>query len=83
MREVEGLVRRWSSEGAEVREIVRRLGFSKATRDYWLTFGDVTAGNMVRSILHGPTPRPEVVEALRAGTGPQGTAGGSPAAQSR
>lgn len=68
MREVEGLVRRWRGEGAEVGEIVRRLGLSRASRDYWLTFGDVTAGNMVRSILHGPTPRPEVVEALRSVT---------------
>lgn len=69
MREVEGLVVRWRSEGAEVGEIVRRLGLSKATRNYWLTFGDVTAGNMVRSILHGPTPRPEVAAALAGAPG--------------
>lgn len=86
MREMEGHVRRWHGEGDSVGEIVRRLGLSKAGRTYWITFGDVSVHNMIRSILHGPTPRPEVVATLRAAGvayPAPGATGGSPAAQAR
>lgn len=63
LREVEGKVRALHREGVPVREIARRAvpGARPLTA---ITMGDASAENMVRSILHGPAPRPEVSAAL-------------------
>lgn len=60
LRDLEGGVRRLAGEGVEEGEIVRRLGLGVRNAFVDLTFGDATPRNLVRSILHGPTPRPEV-----------------------
>jgi glyoxylase-like metal-dependent hydrolase (beta-lactamase superfamily II) len=63
LRDVEGKVRALNREGVPVREIARRAvpGARPLTA---ITMGDASAENMVRSILHGPEPRPEVSAAL-------------------
>ncbi len=64
--ELEGTVKTLHEKGYSDRAIVRRLGLSTASVLYVMTFGDATTGNLVRSILRGPKPRVEVVEALKA-----------------
>lgn len=60
LRDLDGEVRRLAGEGVGEEEIVRRLGLGVRSAFVDLTFGDATPRNLVRSILHGPTPRPEV-----------------------
>lgn len=64
LRDIEGKVRALHREGVPTREIARRTvpGARPLTA---ITLGDASAHNMVRSILHGPEPRPEVTAALR------------------
>ncbi len=62
LRGVEGKVRALHAEGVGTREIARRV----VPRPAWLdsiSLGDASPENLVRSILHGPVPRPEVVAA--------------------
>jgi glyoxylase-like metal-dependent hydrolase (beta-lactamase superfamily II) len=66
LKEVEGTVRRSHEEGADVPEIVKRLGIGEAGRRYWITFGDVSPANMVRSVLFGPSRRRELTAILDA-----------------
>ncbi len=63
-RDLEGDVRRLAGEGVAAEEIVRRLGLGVRSGFVALTFGDATPHNLVRSILHGATPRPEVERLL-------------------
>jgi glyoxylase-like metal-dependent hydrolase (beta-lactamase superfamily II) len=65
LREVEGRARALHREGLPVREIARRT-VPAAGPLTWITLGDASAENMVRSILHGPEPRPEVVASMDA-----------------
>lgn len=64
LRDIEGAVRALHRAGVPVREIARRAvpGARPLTA---ITFGDASAENMVRSILHGPEPRLEVSAVLR------------------
>jgi glyoxylase-like metal-dependent hydrolase (beta-lactamase superfamily II) len=62
--EIHGKVQELAGRGAGEREIVRRLELPHTRALAITTLGDVSTGNMVRSILRGPTPRREVVEAL-------------------
>ncbi len=64
-RDLEGEVRRLADEGLSDGGIVRRLGLTTRGGFSAVTFGDATPANLVRSILHGPTPRREVAEVLR------------------
>ncbi|MEM6792397.1 MAG: MBL fold metallo-hydrolase [Acidobacteriota bacterium] len=64
LEEIEAGVRERHSAGDPVGEIVRRLRLEKRSGFRRLTMGDASAHNIVRSILHGPTPRREVLEAL-------------------
>ncbi len=64
LRELEGLVHELVGRGAPEREIVRRLRLPGTRGLAAATLGDVSTGNMVRSILGGPTPRREVIAAL-------------------
>ena len=64
LRELEGEVRRLDAEGMAPVHIVRRLRLERSPGFRWLTFGDASAHNMVRSILRGPKPRREVAAAL-------------------
>jgi glyoxylase-like metal-dependent hydrolase (beta-lactamase superfamily II) len=57
---IEDRVRRLRAGGARVREIAKRLELGPGHPFFRLTFGDVSGANMVRSILFGPTPRPEL-----------------------
>lgn len=60
LRDVEGEVRRRHARGWSVRRIAASLSLSGSLGMELLTFGDATTENLVRSILHGPRPRPEV-----------------------
>jgi glyoxylase-like metal-dependent hydrolase (beta-lactamase superfamily II) len=64
LRDVEGRVRALHVDGVPAREIARRIVPKRATLD-WITMGDASTESMVRSILHGPVPRPEVIAAAR------------------
>jgi glyoxylase-like metal-dependent hydrolase (beta-lactamase superfamily II) len=57
LRGIEARVRVLHAEGRGVGEIVGRLGLRESTVGRWLTAGDASTANMVRSILYGPTPR--------------------------
>jgi len=76
LRDVEGKVRALHRDGVPVRDIARRAvpGARPLTA---ITLGDASAENMVRSILHGPEPRPEVSAALRVGASARGSAPGA------
>lgn len=63
--ELEGIVKEDFRRGRSIRQIVKRLGVSTSTWLYKMTFGDASTANLVRSILEGPVPRVEVLEALR------------------
>jgi glyoxylase-like metal-dependent hydrolase (beta-lactamase superfamily II) len=63
LRDVEGRVRTLRGAGAGVGEITRRLGVRRPGQMTWITLGDASTANMVRSILHGPEVRPELVGA--------------------
>jgi glyoxylase-like metal-dependent hydrolase (beta-lactamase superfamily II) len=62
LREIEGGARALHAEGVGIREIARRVLPRPGSLD-WLAFGDASGENIVRSILHGPVARPEVVAA--------------------
>lgn len=64
LREVEGRVRDLERRGASRGEIMRRLRMPGTRTLAIATLGDVTTGNMVRSILDGPCPRREVEAVL-------------------
>ncbi len=64
LRELEDGARRHHARGRDVDEIVRRLGIATRGAMFMLSMGDASPANLVRSILHGPTPRPEVTRAL-------------------
>jgi glyoxylase-like metal-dependent hydrolase (beta-lactamase superfamily II) len=63
--ELEGIVKECHQKGHSVRTIVRSLGLETSTWLYKMTFGDASTANLVRSILTGPRPRVEVLEALK------------------
>lgn len=66
LRRIGEEVRDLARRGVERREIARRLG-GGATRGVALfSLGDVSTRNLVRSILDGPRPRPEVAARLAA-----------------
>jgi glyoxylase-like metal-dependent hydrolase (beta-lactamase superfamily II) len=58
LRGIEDRVRRLHAEGRDVAAITRALGLGEARIGRWLTAGDASTENMVRSVLFGPTPRP-------------------------
>lgn len=64
LRHLEGEVKRLHAQGLSVRETARRLDLvlsrPMARSFAWLTVGDATPENVVRSILHGPRQRAEV-----------------------
>jgi glyoxylase-like metal-dependent hydrolase (beta-lactamase superfamily II) len=60
LRGLESRVRELHARGSSTREIVAQVALDDSRPFYRLTFGDVSSANLVRSILHGPTPRPEV-----------------------
>ena len=64
LREVEREVRELDAAGLSRGEITRRLRGGRRHARYWVSFGDVSAANLVRSILAGPRPRREVVARL-------------------
>lgn len=66
LRGLEAQVRELEGRGAGAREIVARLALGEGRAFFRLTFGDVSSANLVRSILHGPRPRPEVRAVQRA-----------------
>ena len=57
---IEDRVRGLHARGAAVPEIVKRLALSAIHPIFRLAFGDVSSANMVRSILFGPSLRPEI-----------------------
>lgn len=63
LRDLEGRVRALYGTGAGAAEIARRIGVSRPARMANLTLGDASTANMVRSILHGPEVRRELVGA--------------------
>lgn len=63
LREVEGEVRALHEKGVPPSEIARRV-VPQPSPITWITLGDASGENLVRSILHGPEPRPEVVAAI-------------------
>lgn len=71
LRDVEGRTRALHAEGRSEIEIARRV-LPRAGALSWITLGDASPENLVRSILHGPTPRPEVIEATSALATPEG-----------
>ncbi|MEO1369928.1 MAG: hypothetical protein AAFX50_22330, partial [Acidobacteriota bacterium] len=62
--EVEDGVRKLHAAGAPVALIVKRMRLERSAAFRRISMGDASAHNMVRSILHGPTPRAEVKAAL-------------------
>ncbi len=65
LRELEDGARHHHDRGRDVDEIVRRLGIATRGGMLMLSMGDASPANLVRSILFGPTPRPEVSRALQ------------------
>ncbi|MEK7704736.1 MAG: MBL fold metallo-hydrolase [Myxococcota bacterium] len=55
--ELESEVRRLHADGLSVRAVTRRLLGREDLTTHWLTAGDASKGNLVRSILFGPTRR--------------------------
>ena len=70
LRDLEGQVRRLHAAGAGQPEIAARLGIAHP-RWRWLSAGDASTRNLVRSVLAGPVPRPEVQRALDRRAGPR------------
>ncbi len=70
LREIEEKVRHLDAQGRGPAEIAHSLGLDMArpTAKFftWLTVGDATAENVVRSILSGPRHRPEIARLLPA-----------------
>jgi glyoxylase-like metal-dependent hydrolase (beta-lactamase superfamily II) len=60
LRGIEGRVRELHGRGLPVEAITRGLALGPERPFFRLTFGDVSTANLVRSILHGPCPRPDV-----------------------
>jgi glyoxylase-like metal-dependent hydrolase (beta-lactamase superfamily II) len=64
LRHLEGEIRRLHGQGLPEGEIARRVGLvldrPVARAFAWLTVGDATPRNVVRSLLEGPRPRAEV-----------------------
>lgn len=72
MREVEGRVRALAARGLPPRAIARELPQPRGGKTLtMLSLGDVSVENMVRSILFGPRPRPEI-DAVDPAWGPLG-----------
>ncbi len=65
LRQLEDGARHHHSRGRGVGEIVHRLGIDTRGSMVLLSAGDASPANLVRSILHGPTPRREVSRVLR------------------
>jgi glyoxylase-like metal-dependent hydrolase (beta-lactamase superfamily II) len=65
LMEIHGQVQELAGRGAGETEILHRLRLPGSRVLALATLGDVSTGNMVRSILRGPTPRREVIAALR------------------
>ena len=65
LRSLEAQVRALHARGYGVGEIVARTDLGRGRPFFRLTFGDVSSANLVRSILHGPEPRPEVRRAAQ------------------
>jgi glyoxylase-like metal-dependent hydrolase (beta-lactamase superfamily II) len=65
LRSLESKVRDLHARGFESREIVKRLALGTRHPFFQIAFGDVSSANLVRSILRGPEPRREVVDASR------------------
>jgi glyoxylase-like metal-dependent hydrolase (beta-lactamase superfamily II) len=63
LRDVEGRVRDLDAQGCAEREIASRLRVGRVSPFRFVTFGDVSTANVVRSILRGPTPRSELARA--------------------
>src|SRR5262249_22209068 len=59
LRDVEGRVRSLHDSGAPMAEITKRLGVRPGLLNY-MTLGDTSTANMVRSILRGPELRVEM-----------------------
>ncbi len=57
--ELEGRVRELHAKGLGVREVTREILGKEPRLLYLLTGGDLSKRNLVRSILHGPRPRPD------------------------
>lgn len=57
LEEIEGQTRLLWQKGASIEEIDRRLEFGPKGWFTRIAIGDVSSENMIRSILHGPTPR--------------------------
>lgn len=58
LRELEERVRELAAKGLGLREITRRALGPEPTLLYLFSGGDLSKQNLVRSILHGPVPRP-------------------------
>ncbi len=61
LQDLEGEARVRAARGQPVRQIVDALGLRPRSIMPWLTLGDAAPDNLIRAILTGPVPRPEVV----------------------
>lgn len=73
LRAIEDQVRRLHARGATLAEIVKRLDLGANRPFYRLTLGDVSTANMIRSVLHGPSPRREIRDTAPAARDPIST----------
>jgi glyoxylase-like metal-dependent hydrolase (beta-lactamase superfamily II) len=60
LRDIEGRVRVLAEAGAGTAEIARRIALPQAAPLMRIALGDVSTGNIVHSILHGPQHRVEL-----------------------
>lgn len=60
LQDVKGRTRTLHEKGLPEAQIAQRLGIAKPSTFTRITLGDVSTENLVRSILHGPSPRPEI-----------------------